>query len=65
MTNLPKVYVAGEDQLVDVTQDWCDDIQKAINRLARKQDVVRAVMDLNSQTQYHILDKIIEAIREG
>lgn len=65
MTDLPKVYVAGEDQLVDVTQDWCDDIQKAVNRLAKKQDVVKAVLNLNSQTQSHILDKIIEAIREG
>jgi len=65
MTDLPKVYSPSEDQLIEVNQEWCDNMQIAINRLAKKQDVVKAVILLNSQSQSHILDKILNVIREG
>jgi len=43
----PKVYDQSEDQLVPVTQDWCDLYASMINKMAKKIEVIKLVSSLH------------------
>lgn len=60
MAKLPQVYHPGTDKLVNVTQEWCDSSQKALNKLAKQRNIIRSISNLNSAIDVEKLDKIGE-----
>lgn len=58
MDKIPQVYDHKEDELINVTQEWCDDTKKALNRLAYKIETIKALASINPITDYEKLQKI-------
>ncbi len=58
MDNNIKVYNIATDELVSVTQEWCDNMQKGLNNLAKHREIVRRVLNLNTTRDEKKLDQI-------
>lgn len=54
----PQVYERGSDELIDVTQDWCDLYQKTVGCLAYKIETVKAVLALHPDKDRDRLEAI-------
>lgn len=46
MTDLPKVYDVRSDNMVDVTQEWCDQMAKSVNWLAAQRQAIKEVLEM-------------------
>lgn len=47
MTEAVRVYDASKDEVVPVTQEWCDDMTRATNALAAQRRLARWVLGFN------------------
>ena len=62
--NEVKVYNPGTDELVDVTQEWVDDAQRNLNKLAKQREIVRKVLSLKINHHAELLDKLDHLLYE-
>jgi hypothetical protein len=58
--NIPQIYKVGSDEMGDVTQEWCDGAQNALNKLALQRNLIRKISNLNVADKEDVskLDKI-------
>lgn len=53
-----KFYNVEIDELVDITQEWCEAVQNSCNRLALQRELIRKISSL------HINDEKLDKIKE-
>lgn len=46
MTDI-KLYSAETDEMVPVTQEWCDNAQLAMSKLSKRNEVIKMISSLN------------------
>lgn len=55
---MPQVYEIGKDKFKDVTQEWCDDAQKSMNKLGLQRDIIKRIININVISGAEKLTKI-------
>lgn len=56
-------YDVGSDEMVPVTQDWCDMMQAQIGLLGTQREIIRAIAGMNILEKADDLRKIWNLIR--
>lgn len=63
MTDQITVYDGARDELVPVTQQWCDDASKAMTMLAAQRGIARWVLGLNIVANKDALMAMVDTAR--
>lgn len=58
MSDLPKVYSCATDEIVPVTQGWCDEQVEANSNQFRHREVMRKVSALNIRDDMKLIKKL-------
>jgi len=53
-----KVYNCNTDEMVDVTQEWCDSAQMAMNKMHKRNEVIKMVTALNIIDDKELIDEL-------
>lgn len=59
-----KVYNAGTDEFITVTQEWCDSMTQGMGTIVRQRDAIHAITKLNARTDVEKIRAISKAIEE-
>ena len=53
-----KVYKYETDEMVNVTQEWCNDALLAMSKLAKRNEIIKRISSLNIIYDANIIDEI-------